>query len=185
MNYIFLFFLIFCYKLASNGFYYAKAKKFKKRYEAYIYARSMDTDYDITIEQRSVDIIDLFQHAHIESPIVFTTEPAGYGRARDLSVYAFKNMFADNINIVGNILMCFDTSISYFRKGMNDCFNPLFWVESIIFLPRVIISYLGLDTKSILTRIFQLIYWIIAFIYAVYSNEFNQMIQDFISKLIR
>lgn len=131
------------------------------------------------------EILSVFKKAGIKDSSIGIANPVGLGYVQTGNVSVFKNMFIDRMDVVKIIINDFEVAIGTFRTRIKENFNPIFWIECIIFLPKKIINYLGFKSENLPTRIFQLIYWISSIFYAIYSEQINKIIQDFLSNFFR
>ena len=179
MKLLIAFLLILAYKLISNFFFYRRIVHLKKIYFDYIESKNNDL-----LEYKS-EIIDLFQKANVKDKIVVYTEPVGYGYISNSNVSVFNNIQLKDDRFVARIINSFDESISVFKYRCKQCFNPIYWIQTLIYLPKHIFEFLGLDTSTLVSKILQLIYWILGFIYGIYNNQIDQFIQKILSIIWR
>ncbi len=70
---------------------------------------------------------------------------------------------------------------------MIETFNPLYWIEAVINLPKQLLNYLGLPSESIVIKIAQLMWWIagavFGFVYALYRPELEAVIKNWLGKV--
>ena len=118
------------------------------------------------------EIKELFAKANIADSRIPFAQPIGYGQISTGMASVFENMFVNDADIISKILIKFDESIGVFRKRILQNFKPVFWIETIIFLPKNIIKYLGFNSNSLFTKIFQLIYWFLSFVYPAPNRHF-------------
>lgn len=68
---------------------------------------------------------------------------------------------------------------SVFLSRIIECFNPFYWIELIIYLPKSIVNYLGFSSNKLFTKVLQLIWWIFTPLFLI----FREKIIDYILKL--
>ena len=85
-------------------------------------------------------------------------------------------------DIVRITLGMFHRAIGVYRSRMIETINPLYWIETIIFLPRQILNYLGVTPESVIIKIAQLIYWLAAFVFGIYRFEVEEFVRGLLSK---
>jgi hypothetical protein len=78
--------------------------------------------------------------------------------------------------------------LGIYRSRILETFNPLYWVEFVVCLPKHIITYLGVSPESTVIRIVQVLYWVFApflsLLYALFKAEIDQFLKDLITSLI-
>ena len=100
----------------------------------------------------------------------------GLGYAQQQNISALDNMLYLNSDILELARETINRAKGYYKIQALKSFNPLYWVESLIFLPREILKYFGVNEKdkfgSFVTKIVQIIYWIasLIFMYAQYKS---------------
>lgn len=135
-------------------------------------------DTNLSTYKRS--IVNLFKRAGVKDSYIPTVNAVGYGQIASFnaSIFAnFPNLFKDHVSITLNM---FDEAIGVYRSRIFETFNPFFWVECIIFLPKNILQYLGIDSEKVIVKIFQVIWWFAAPI----SIIFRDSIISFIKRLL-
>ena len=101
------------------------------------------------------------------------------------NVSLFNNLFVNDKRIVTLAFTSFDESIGVYKQRLRENFNPIFWIECFIYLPKNIFKYLGLKDSSIFVKISQILYWVITVFYTLYNEQINKFIQDFLSSLFK
>ena len=67
---------------------------------------------------------------------------------------------------------------------MKNAFNPLWWIDTLIFLPRAVLTYINISAESVIIRIGQLIWWMIGLVFTAYKTEIVGQIREFIAALL-
>lgn len=176
MKYIYLVLLFaiirFIYYLL-NVFYGFYLQKLWKSYH------KINNTYALSYNE---NIVNYFQKAHIKPHTFSFMERLGYGYVHPASANYYDNIFFPNEEIFGWVNESFTIARGYYKNRMFESFNPMYWIRLIIFLPKNIISYLGLNTDTIFTKIFQIIFWIIdSIIIVVYQDEITTFIKNLFS----
>lgn len=135
--------------------------------------------------EQTPQIIRLFINAGIEDAIVSSVEWIGFGYFQTSKPSVFNNISVTRNDIVNLALKMFHRSIGIYKSRLIETINPIYWIELIIFLPKKISNYLGVSPESIVIKIAQLLYWIIATIIGilleVYKIDIQKIIQNWIS----
>ena len=67
-----------------------------------------------------------------------------------------------------------------FKSRIFEAFSPLYWINCILFLPRNILTYLGLDADGIMSKILQLLYWITTPLIVAFRDSIYEYIATFL-----
>ena len=68
-----------------------------------------------------------------------------------------------------------------FKERILETFNPIYWIESAIFLPKHTLMYLGIKPDNIILKLLQLAWFILAGAYSLllvlYPDAFRLLIE--------
>ena len=67
-----------------------------------------------------------------------------------------------------------------FKHRIIENFSPLFWIDCVLFLPRTVLEYMGVDGNGVITKVFQLLYWAAAPLLLVFRDKLSQYILSLI-----
>lgn len=148
-----IFLSVILIKFSINLTYYVQCKKYYHIYKQYLKKASW------TFTERKHKVIKLLKNAGIEDTEFVVLEHIGYGMGSKAQVSYFKNIDNRRDDVIGTTHQMFHQAIGVYRTRMIDAISPLFWLEYVIYLPRNIISYLGIADKDKLVKVLQLIYW--------------------------
>lgn len=170
-KFFYMFALLIAYKFIKNLSNFYKVKKIEK-YFLTIYTENPN---QLVYETKN-EIITLFKNAGIEDELIPVTQPMGYGKLASFNASTFK-CYPTALNIfAASQLQMFSNAIGVYKKRMYEAINPLYWIETFFFLPKTIFQYLGINTKTILVKIFNLIYWLIAFFIGLFQDNIKHFI---------
>lgn len=167
-------------KIAINFYYLQRIKQLQNLYIEYWSNKDRNN-----CPQYISEIKDLFQKANVNDKQIGYTQPLGFNQIQTGNASVIENMFVNNKRIVASALDLFDETLGTYKRRILETFNPVYWIEFILFLPRNIVKYLGFNEDTVFTRFFQLLYWIFSAIYAIYSEQINKIIQDFLSNFFK
>ena len=101
----------------------------------------------------------------VDDPVYSFMEPKGYGYLGETRMSTLDNLLYLNETVQQNVITVLKRSRGYFKIEAIKSFNPLFWLETLFFLPKAIVSASGIDTSSkvadIALKVAQVIYWIV------------------------
>lgn len=174
-----VFICIVLFKVIYNLYYFLLAKKYLKEYLNYVKNQN-----NWSIRENRQKIIKVLEKAGIEDSDQPVTEPAGYGFVRSSSFSVFKNIAVLRRDVVEIINGDLREAVNVYKSRIFESFNSIYWVELIIFLPRVLLSYLGVSAGSIFIKIIQLLWWILAFASTLVGIFFNKEFSAWIGKFL-
>jgi hypothetical protein len=155
MKYLFWgFVLIAFYKFANNLSLLLRTIYYSKKYDAYL--RNIAVGFTTYIPM----VTKLFETAGVVESYFAVAESVGYGYIHTEKVPHFLNMANRREDIVGATLRSFGQAKAIFRSRLIETFSPLFWIRTLLFLPRHLFLYLGVKADSVFVKIVQVIYWI-------------------------
>lgn len=178
---IILFVIIICIKVIYNFYYFLLAKWFLKKYKYYI----EENRKDFYISNNRQRIVQLFKKSNIKDTHRSHVESLGLGYVGTSSISLFENISGLREDIVNLVFANLQEACSVFRSRILESFNPVYWGELIIFLPKNILVYLGVKPEKIIIKIFQIFYWIIGVISVVIKIFLNNEPTDWINNLIK
>lgn len=179
MKLIIIFLSIWIYRLLTNLYCLHRIKFLSNKYDDFW------KNKEISAREYTSEIKLIFKKADIKEEYVGHVQPLGLGQIQTGNVSVFDNMFVNDRRIVSIIFSNFDDAIGVYKRRIRENFNPLYWIDSLIYLPKKIFVYLGINEVSIITKIFQIIYWFVCAFYTLYNEQINKLIQDFLSNLFK
>ena len=169
------------YSLCLNLFRFFRCKHFLGEYYKWLQGTELNL-----VESQS-EVIELFKKAGIRDALVPHAAPMGYGQVLTGTVGVFVNFPSNRQDAAQIIINMFHRAIGIYRRRIWQSVNPFSWIEFIIYLPQNTLLFLGVSGPNLLTKIFQLIYWFVAVIFALaaafYATE-SRAFLDRIFKLI-
>ena len=143
-------------------------------------AYSTDANSKMKALSHRTQILNYIKYAGVKDKHLPVTQAVGYGQIASANASIFDNILNNRQDIAGMAIECLlEAKGNYWSKFINS-FNPFYWIRFILFIPKNILSYLGLNDKSIIIKIFQLIYWIFAaictFLLAIFPNEIKTFV---------
>lgn len=114
-------------------------------------------------------------------------QPVGLGRAVQYNA-SVKEQFPSRIHDFAlQTNKMFYEAEGVFLARAKEAFNPLYWIDFVIFLPKHFMAYLGADTEKLLTKILQAVYFLVAGIWSLllqlYPDIFRTLLEKLISQL--
>lgn len=184
INLLYIFLALVIIKLVINLNKYYQCKRYLNKYHNW----RANTDPDWQLVENKSNVIKLFKDAGLEDSIFSFETPVGLSHVGVRDASFFDNFPNNRIDIVRRTDAYFHQAIGIYRSRMLELFNPNYWIEFIIYLPRQVFNYLGISHESVILKVFQLLYWlivaVITILYALYSPEINILGRDWINKVL-
>jgi hypothetical protein len=180
MRLLWFFLILIIIKFVINCSKYVRSKWYYAKYMQWI------GDSNEKMFEYKAQIRELFKDAGITDGYVGYVEPMGMMQIRTGNASVFENLLNRREDIVSQVLGMFLQAIGTYRSRMVETFNPLYWLEAAVNLPKHLSRYLGVSQESMLTKIAQVLWWFTAtavgFIYALYRPELEATIKSWISR---
>ncbi len=171
-----IFLVLICIKLALNLNKLFRTRFMLKKYQKY----TSDPNWKFT--ESIPEIIKLLKSAGISDSQVTYIEPIGYGKIQSGLVSAFDNLGNTRADVVTLFNSKLHQAIGVYRSRAIETINPIYWLEFIITLPKQVLSFLGIPPEATLSKIAQILYWLISVLlslaYAIFKEEIHQYIRD-------
>jgi len=181
MKIILVLFIIIVIKAILNLIRFLQCKYYLNCYFDWIKTMS----WNLTESRQKV--ISLMNEAGVSDGFVSHVQPAGYGLLTTANVSVFNN-FPNNREDMFQIMVTkFHEAIGVYKSRIIDTISPVYWIQLIIYLPKNIFMYLGVEKNSIIIKIFQIIWWAFGIIFMillrVYQIEIANSIKPFINSI--
>lgn len=129
-------------------------------------------------------IVNYIKNAGVKDKHIPVVQPLGYGQIASANASVFDNILNQREDVARMAMSSLlEAKGNYWSRFINSI-NPLYWMRIILFLPKSILSYLGVESDRVIVKILQLIYWFIGvictFALAVFPDEIKNFIQSFI-----
>lgn len=145
---------------------------------------SSDSNKKINALSHKTQILNYIKNAGVKDKHIPVVQPVGYGQIASSTVSIFDNIMNQRQDIAANVTDCIlEAKGNYWFRFINSI-NPFYWLRIIIFIPKYIFSYLGLKEESIIVRIFQLIYWLIAVVCTFLITIFPEEIKNIVFSIL-
>lgn len=181
MEFLFILFLIIFLHALYNLINYLRYPIIEKNL---LYNYSSNTSDKMVAVTHKNQVLNYIKHAGVKDKFIPVTQATGYGQIATASISVFDNILNQRQDVAQIVLeSLLEAKGNYWSKFVNS-FNPFFWLRIIIFIPKYLFSYLGLKEESIVIKIFQILYWIIAVISTFLITIFPEEIKEFIFSII-
>lgn len=171
------------YKVVSNLYNYYRTRKLHNNYIAWLATNEHVDD----LFQSQALFKSLLKKADVGELFIPTVQLSGYGRLAGfyapvaIQFPSRLEYFALQTNKM------FYEAEGVFLARAKETFNPLYWIDLAIFLPKHFMAYLGADPEKLLTKILQVVYFLAAGIWSLllqlYPDIFRTLLEKLISQL--
>jgi hypothetical protein len=170
---------IICYKITSN---FVKLKRIK--YIENEYTKWLNNDEKSNVLYLKAEYARLLRNAKCKEYTLPYVQPLGYNRIAKGNLNVIDNFPNKRQDIVLSTINLISEAYGVYRSRIFESINPLYWIDSVIFLPRTVLEYLGVKNENIAVKILNIIYWISAPIALIYKDKLVTFISDWLSHLI-
>lgn len=181
MKYLYIFLGIVSIRFLINLSYFLQIKFYFRCYNKYLENSSWSFP-----EKRQI-VVKLMKKANVEDSFRPRVEPAGYGQLSAGHISVFSNLTVLHEDIIRVVMNKFHEAIGVYRHRMLESFNPRFWLEFLIFLPKHMFLYLGIASDKLVVKGAQLLYWLLASLFGIlgisFKPEFTTFIKSIMEKL--
>lgn len=181
MRLLYILIVILAIRLILNLSRYIRAKRYYNEYLNWLTVKRTSK----LLEKRA-QVVALLKDAGVADSYIGFAEPLGMMQVQtgNASVFDnFPNAREDMASIMNTMLL---QAIGTFRARIWQTFNPLFWIEFLINLPRHTLSYLGVSPNAVVVKLAQLGWWLVGavlgFLYALYKPELESLIRAWLSR---
>lgn len=136
------------------------------------------------VEKKS-KVIALIEGAGISDQHIPVLKPAGYGKVYSTALSVLDNFPSARKDIYEFTLGLFFNAIGVYRRRTIESFNPLFWIETFIFLPKRTLKYLGANPDSVAVKALQVLWWIFTVAIAILIAIFQEELRNTLTPPIR
>lgn len=183
MALIWIFVALVCYKFFDNLIKYLKCIRLMNRYIEYL----MNGEGVSELLQAKKTVEKLILGANIENYCVPWTQPAGYGLVYTMKPSVLGQFPSRLESFARPMTMMLEEAIGVYKSQMWEALSPLYWVETLIWLPKRFLSYLGVSDNNfsakIINSIFQGLYWLAGFAFITYNDEFKTFLLTVIKRM--
>lgn len=176
---VIIFISIIAYKMISNYVKYKRCQKLSKMHLEWL------TDKCDNFTQYKGEILALFKNADLTDSKVPVTQPSGYGQIASFSASTYLNFPSKAAVFAAEIANKFDQAVGVYHQRCLESLNPLYWIEAILFLPKNLLQYVGLDSEKVAFKLCNIlltfIWWLIGTLVIFFGPQIKQFILSLLS----
>ena len=180
MNFVYIFIGVILIKFLINLTRYIENSKLERIWISFY------SDKNINAKTYTKQIQKHFKDAGITDSFQPITLPTGFGILANTKISIFDNIFSNVQSVIPLIKTMFLESRGVYRSRMFDSFKISYWIKLIVFLPKNIILYLGLNSDTIFTKLFQVIFWVVdSILIVIYQDEIAIFVKNIIDYILQ
>lgn len=169
--------VIISYKFITNFIAYLNCRRLSEYYRLWL----SDKKEDFPTYKRNVML--LFKKANIKDSSIPATQKIGYGKIASFKASSFDNFPSAHQDFVSDIFFKFEEALGVFRLRMLDSINPLYWIESLLFAPKHLLEYFGLNleksSSKIINSLLLCIWWLFGIFWSIFHEQAISFVLDF------
>lgn len=143
-----------------------------------------NSDLKIKAKTHKNTIISYIKHSGIKDKFIPFSQPLGFGQIANGNVSVFENILNPRQDIAYTVTdLLLEAKGNYWSKFVNSI-NPFYWLRIILYIPKFVLSYIGISPDSIFIKIIQLIYWLLGITFTVLTSVFPEEVKNFILSII-
>lgn len=175
-KFIYIFIFMISYRIIHNFSSYKSCCKIEKQYSNWL------NKQNFSLCESKSKFKNLIERAGIKDVAIPTISNLGYGQ---IASHNASVLFNFPYNQVDHVKATY--SLLYNAKGVykNRCIeslNPIFWIDTLIHLPRAILGYLGLSEETLSVKFFQLLYWLLVPVFLFFRKYIYAVVIELLDK---
>lgn len=129
---------------------------------------------NIHLRQKKSQLKQLITHANVSDAIMPVVEQVETNFVMSSNVSALDNFPIKHQRISTVLVTLINDAIGVYKARMWNAFNPLWWINTLVFLPRSICTYLNIKADGLFMKIGQLLWWTVGAAFAAYKLLFPE-----------
>lgn len=170
MKYVVIFLCVVAVKLYINASKFFSAKRLREKYKDSF--KNDGKPFEEYIPQTRKMFIDI----GAGNTAIPVAQPLGYHQIATTNAEIIKNLDSRRSDIVDTIMVLFDEAVGTYRMRMVESISPSYWIETLLFLPSRALNYLGCNPDKLISKLFQLVYWIAVPLLIAFRSELYQQL---------
>lgn len=143
-----------------------------------------NTELKMKAKMHKNTILNYIKYAGIKDKYIPISQPLGFGQVANGNVSIFQNILNQREDFASNSMdFLMEAKGNYWYRFVNSI-NPFYWLRILLYIPKNVLTYLGVSSDSVLIKIFQLLYWLAGIIFTVLTSVFPEEFKAFILSVI-
>lgn len=167
------------FKFVSNISKYFRCKKLSSEHAVWVATGQGN------FTRHKGQALDLFKGANISEGSIPISKPTGYGVISNYSLPLFMNLDSRRGDVASVVIGYFDEAIgTYFHRAFESL-NPLYWIETIIFLPKRLLQYIGVEIDKPSVKLCNVLLTFLWWLFGAIFVFFRPQIENLIMSILR
>lgn len=154
--------------LLINAYRLVRTKSLHKEYKEYFDGLTQGTA-SMDFVRRQSEVKDLLAKSGVGNPILTRAEPLGLGQVHNYNMNVIDNMVMNDQEVVQHMVHLFYMAEGTFSFRIRQSINPIFWLETVIFLPSLMLGFVGVSSTSPLSKTANVVGWVMGTAAFVFS----------------
>lgn len=180
--FLIVFILVIAYRVIDSIYSLHRLKVIDEAYLKWL----MNQDENNPPFELKKEFLNLMDKADISDHSIPYTQPAGYGYIRQSKAESFHNFPSNVQEFATHTVTSIKEAEGYFKLRMKSSFNPLYWINEILFLPKNLLLYLNFSEEKTLFKLVNVlitfIWWALIVVFSFYQKELKQIISSWLLK---
>lgn len=172
------FLLVAFYKALLNFTRLKRLQRYEKEFMSFL------SDESSKIDEHKMQTIALLKKAGIPDSQMPVTQSVGFGHFASFNASVYHNFPTTDRTIANTALLMFKNAIGVYKSCIIESINPLYWIDLIVFLPKNILIYIGLNMDNSSSKLWNVflsfIWWLLCAFITMFQPEIKQYIVEFI-----
>lgn len=143
---------------------------------------------DVKVKDKSLSskntLLNYMKYADVSDKYIPCTQSLGYGQIVNSNVSIFENITNNRQDIASTAYkLLLEAKGNYWSRFINSI-NPFYWIRIVLFIPKHLLTYLGVKSDHLIIKIFQLSYWLIGTIFTLLISIYPSEIKNFVDSII-
>lgn len=180
-KFLIIFLSIILYKFLTNYIRLKQLQKYEREFIDFLSNKSC------IIDEHSVQTINLFKRAGIRDAKIPISQPIGFGQVANFNASTFQNFPMTQRAVSEPALVMFRNATGIYRTRMLESINPIYWTDLIVFLPKNLLDYIGINSDAAAFKLWNafltFIWWAICTIAIIFQPEIKSFILEMFTKM--
>ena len=138
---ILIFLGIICIVLLTNLYKWYRTNKIYNLYVEWL----NKSEVTFNIQHYKSEVLSLV--AVVPPKMIAYSQLLGYGQIATGQAYVMDQFPSIRDDFSSAILQTMEEAIGYYKFQVRQCINPIYWIESFVWLPKRLTTFLGLNSE--------------------------------------
>ena len=134
-------------KLIINAYRLVRIKYLHKEYKKYTEDLAQEIP-NWNFVRRTTETKDLLEKSGVGTPTLQRFEAVGGGYGREKVLDVLDNMMMNDNEVATHMIHLFHMAEGAFSFRIIQSINPIYWLETVVFLPSLILEFVGISRTS-------------------------------------